>query len=98
MLTNVGAYSIVKAHMFNGINLPSIYSVDAGGRSDACAGNLLTKILSLDSEPALMRLYEHEWDLPWPSAPRDALRPLRRMVGERLGRRRNPRSVRRLLE
>ncbi len=30
-LTNVGAYSIVKAHMFNGINLPSIYSVTPAG-------------------------------------------------------------------
>lgn len=25
--TNVGAYSLVKAHMFNGINLPTIYTV-----------------------------------------------------------------------
>ncbi len=31
VVTNVGAYSIVKAHMFNGINLPSIYSVTAAG-------------------------------------------------------------------
>jgi carboxynorspermidine decarboxylase len=28
---NVGAYSMVKAHMFNGINLPSHYSVSAQG-------------------------------------------------------------------
>lgn len=28
---NVGAYSLVKAHMFNGINLPSIYAVTASG-------------------------------------------------------------------
>lgn len=28
---NVGAYSIVKANMFNGINLPSIYALDEGG-------------------------------------------------------------------
>lgn len=26
---NIGAYSIVKAHMFNGINLPTIYEVDS---------------------------------------------------------------------
>jgi carboxynorspermidine decarboxylase len=26
-LTNVGAYAMVKAHMFNGINLPTVYSV-----------------------------------------------------------------------
>jgi carboxynorspermidine decarboxylase len=31
VLPNVGAYSTVKAHMFNGINLPSIYSVSADG-------------------------------------------------------------------
>jgi carboxynorspermidine decarboxylase len=31
VLANVGAYSIVKAHMFNGINLPSIYSVSPTG-------------------------------------------------------------------
>ena len=24
---NVGAYSLVKAHMFNGVNLPSIYAL-----------------------------------------------------------------------
>lgn len=28
---NAGAYSIVKAHMFNGINLPSIYALTAAG-------------------------------------------------------------------
>ncbi len=28
---NVGAYSLVKAHMFNGINLPSIYSMTPSG-------------------------------------------------------------------
>ena len=33
------------------------------------AGALHTKILSLASGPAAMRLYEHEWDFPWPSAP-----------------------------
>lgn len=27
VLSNVGAYAMVKAHMFNGINLPAIYSV-----------------------------------------------------------------------
>jgi carboxynorspermidine decarboxylase len=27
VLTNVGAYAMVKAHMFNGINLPTVYSV-----------------------------------------------------------------------
>jgi carboxynorspermidine decarboxylase len=31
VFANVGAYTIVKAHMFNGINLPSIYSVAKGG-------------------------------------------------------------------
>ena len=31
MLTNVGAYAMVKAHMFNGINLPAIYSVTTTG-------------------------------------------------------------------
>ncbi len=31
VLSNVGAYSIVKAHMFNGINLPSVYSVSSSG-------------------------------------------------------------------
>jgi carboxynorspermidine decarboxylase len=31
VLPDVGAYSIVKAHMFNGINLPSIYSVSPAG-------------------------------------------------------------------
>jgi carboxynorspermidine decarboxylase len=29
---NVGAYTIVKAHRFNGINLPTIYGLDEGGR------------------------------------------------------------------
>jgi carboxynorspermidine decarboxylase len=28
---NVGAYSLVKAHMFNGINLPSIYTLHENG-------------------------------------------------------------------
>lgn len=31
---NVGAYSLVKAHMFNGINLPSLYFVDQTGRPE----------------------------------------------------------------
>jgi carboxynorspermidine decarboxylase len=31
VLTNVGAYAMVKAHMFNGINLPTIYSVTPPG-------------------------------------------------------------------
>lgn len=31
VLPRVGAYSQVKAHMFNGINLPTVYSVDADG-------------------------------------------------------------------
>jgi carboxynorspermidine decarboxylase len=31
VFNNVGAYSIVKAHMFNGINLPTIYSVTREG-------------------------------------------------------------------
>ena len=31
VFSNVGAYAIVKAHMFNGINLPSIYSVTKAG-------------------------------------------------------------------
>jgi carboxynorspermidine decarboxylase len=31
VLANVGAYAMVKAHMFNGINLPSIYSVTSAG-------------------------------------------------------------------
>jgi carboxynorspermidine decarboxylase len=31
VLTNVGAYAMVKAHMFNGINLPAIYSVTTAG-------------------------------------------------------------------
>jgi carboxynorspermidine decarboxylase len=31
VLANVGAYSLVKAHMFNGINLPAIYSVTPAG-------------------------------------------------------------------
>lgn len=29
--TNVGAYSLVKAHMFNGINLPSVYMLTEAG-------------------------------------------------------------------
>ncbi len=33
---NMGAYTLVKAHMFNGVNLPTIYALDA-------EGNLLTK-------------------------------------------------------
>jgi carboxynorspermidine decarboxylase len=32
VLLNVGAYALVKAHMFNGVNLPSIYSVRSGGQ------------------------------------------------------------------
>jgi carboxynorspermidine decarboxylase len=31
VLANVGAYAMVKAHMFNGINLPAIYSVSPAG-------------------------------------------------------------------
>jgi carboxynorspermidine decarboxylase len=31
VLLNVGAYALVKAQMFNGINLPSIYSVRQDG-------------------------------------------------------------------
>ena len=32
VLTNLGAYALVKAQMFNGINLPTIYSVTAEGK------------------------------------------------------------------
>lgn len=32
VLLNAGAYSLVKAHMFNGINLPDIYAVAENGR------------------------------------------------------------------
>ncbi len=31
---DMGAYTLVKAHMFNGINLPSIYTVDEDGRPE----------------------------------------------------------------
>jgi carboxynorspermidine decarboxylase len=31
VLTDVGAYTMVKAHMFNGINLPTVYSVTTRG-------------------------------------------------------------------
>jgi carboxynorspermidine decarboxylase len=31
VLTGLGAYALVKAHMFNGVNLPSIYSVTPDG-------------------------------------------------------------------
>jgi carboxynorspermidine decarboxylase len=27
----VGAYALVKAHMFNGVNLPAVYAVSANG-------------------------------------------------------------------
>ncbi|NIN35214.1 MAG: carboxynorspermidine decarboxylase [Gammaproteobacteria bacterium] len=32
VIANVGAYMLVKASMFNGINLPAVYSLDASGR------------------------------------------------------------------
>ena len=32
VMHNVGAYSMAKAHTFNGINLPSIYSITPEGR------------------------------------------------------------------
>ena len=31
VFANAGAYALVKAHYFNGINLPSIYALRAGG-------------------------------------------------------------------
>jgi carboxynorspermidine decarboxylase len=31
VLPDLGAYSFVKSHMFNGINLPTVYTVDEGG-------------------------------------------------------------------
>jgi carboxynorspermidine decarboxylase len=31
VFTNIGAYAMVKAHMFNGINLPTVYSVMPAG-------------------------------------------------------------------
>jgi carboxynorspermidine decarboxylase len=31
VLANVGAYTMVKAHMFNGINLPTVYSLNSSG-------------------------------------------------------------------
>ena len=31
VFANAGAYSLVKAHYFNGINLPSIYALSAAG-------------------------------------------------------------------
>jgi len=31
VLLNAGSYSLAKAHTFNGVNLPSIYSVDSRG-------------------------------------------------------------------
>jgi len=30
---DTGAYSMVKAHMFNGVNLPTLYALDAGGQA-----------------------------------------------------------------
>ncbi|MEJ2095372.1 MAG: carboxynorspermidine decarboxylase, partial [Gammaproteobacteria bacterium] len=32
IIANVGAYMLVKASMFNGINLPAVYSLDVSGR------------------------------------------------------------------
>ncbi|MHC5539429.1 type III PLP-dependent enzyme domain-containing protein [Singulisphaera rosea] len=32
VMPNVGAYAMVKSHMFNGVNLPTIYSMTAEGR------------------------------------------------------------------
>ncbi len=32
IFTGVGAYSLVKAHRFNGINLPAVYTLDAAGK------------------------------------------------------------------
>ncbi len=32
IFTNVGAYTLVKAHMFNGVNLPSIYAITQDGQ------------------------------------------------------------------
>jgi carboxynorspermidine decarboxylase len=32
IFSSVGAYSFVKSHMFNGINLPTVFSIDAIGR------------------------------------------------------------------
>src|SRR5690348_11931987 len=37
------------------------------------------------SGPVPMRLFEHEWELPWPREPRDLLGHFARIVGERLG-------------
>ena len=31
IFSNVGAYTLVKAHMFNGVNLPTIYSLTESG-------------------------------------------------------------------
>ena len=32
IFANVGAYTLVKAHMFNGVNLPSIYAYTTEGK------------------------------------------------------------------
>ena len=45
------------------------------------AGALPSKILFLASGLAVMRLYEHEWNIPWPGDPRLALGHFARMVG-----------------
>ncbi len=42
------------------------------------------KISSLGSGPAVMRLYEQEWNVAWPSDPHDLLGYFARMVQERL--------------
>ena len=32
VFSNVGSYTLTKAHMFNGVNLPTIYALKGGGR------------------------------------------------------------------
>ena len=98
VLSNVGAYAIVKAHMFNGINLPSIYSVTADGRAVAPPALYLRRFcLSLRGLPRCGCM-STSGRFPGRSdtGHRRPPRPFRARRPRRSSARRAPRSVRRL--
>ena len=64
MFAGVGAYTMVKAHMFNGVNLPTIYSVTETG--DLVLRKQFTyRISPATAERKPMRVYEREFEIPF---------------------------------
>ena len=60
---NAGSYSLVKAHTFNGVNLPSIYSLDKLGKTRLVSSSPM-KTTPPGGRPMSAVLYEREVAVP----------------------------------